>query len=89
MALQMSWNFQGEVRVWLQDRSKIEHPSGLVFVVLKQAETVQLHNERRRVGTEGRGLEKVRAQADFQTLKSSVLSERPSGGVRKVWSEKT
>jgi len=85
----MSWNFQGEVRVWLQDRSKIEHPSGLVFVVIKQAETVQLHNERRRVGTEGRGLEKVRAQADFQTLKSSVLSERPSGGVRKVLSAKT
>ena len=69
--------------------AKLNIAAGLVFVILKQAETVQLHNERRRVGTEGRGFEKVRAQAEFQTLKSSVLSERPSGGVRKVWSEKT
>jgi uncharacterized membrane-anchored protein len=56
----MSWNFQGEVRVWLQDRGKLNIPAGLVFVILKQAETVQLHNERRRVRTEGPGLEKVR-----------------------------
>jgi hypothetical protein len=84
----MSWNFQVEVRVWLQHRIKLNIPAGLVFVILKQAETVQLHNERRRAGTEGLGLEKVRAQADFQTLKSSVLSERPSG-VRKVWSART
>ena len=56
----MSWNFQGEVRVWLQDRGKLNIPAGLVFVILKQAETVQLHNERLRVRTEGRGLEKVK-----------------------------
>jgi hypothetical protein len=61
--------------------AKLNIPAGLVFVILKQAETVQLHKERRGIGTEGRGLEKVRAPADFQTLKSSVLSKRPSGGV--------
>ena len=55
--------------------AKLNIPAGLVFVILKQAETVQLHNERRCVGTEGRGLKKVRAPADFQTLKSSVPSK--------------
>jgi hypothetical protein len=49
--------------------AKLNIPAGLVFVSLKQAETVQLHNERRRVGTEGRGLEKVRAPGWFPNLK--------------------
>jgi hypothetical protein len=61
--------------------AKFNIPAGLVFVILKQAEMVQLPKERRRIGIEGPGLEKVRAPADFQTLKSSVLSKRPSGGV--------
>jgi len=42
--------------------AKLNIPAGLVFLILKQAETVQLHNERRRVGNEGRGLQKVRAR---------------------------
>ena len=69
--------------------AKLNIPAGLVFLILKQPETVQLHNERYRVGTEGRRLEKVRAPVDFQTLKSSVLSKRPSGGVWTVCSART
>jgi hypothetical protein len=66
--------------------AKLNIPAGLVFVILKQAETVQLHNERRRVRTEGPGLEKVRGW--FPNLKiirpkREAFRRRPAGMERK------
>ena len=68
--------------------AKLNIPARLVFVILKQAETVQLNNERRRAGAKGRGLEKVRAPAGFPNLKiirtkREAFRRRPEGVERK------